>query len=93
MNGLKLQATALTVTSTMCQLEGVFVQIGLVPNTEWLKGTVELDKFGENRDRCARAIPNCARRVRRWRLHHRAYNRSVIAAGAGATAALSALTT
>ena len=29
------------------QLEGVFVQIGLVPNTEWLKGTVELSKFGE----------------------------------------------
>jgi alkyl hydroperoxide reductase subunit F len=25
----------------------VFVQIGLVPNTEWLKGTVELSKFGE----------------------------------------------
>ena len=29
------------------QLEGVFVQIGLVPNTEWLRGTVELSKFGE----------------------------------------------
>ncbi|MHB1669790.1 MAG: alkyl hydroperoxide reductase subunit F [Thiomonas sp.] len=29
------------------QLEGVFVQIGLVPNTEWLKGTLELSKFGE----------------------------------------------
>ena len=29
------------------QLEGVFVQIGLVPNTEWLKGTVDLSKFGE----------------------------------------------
>jgi alkyl hydroperoxide reductase subunit F len=28
-------------------LEGVFVQIGLVPNTEWLKGTLELSKFGE----------------------------------------------
>ena len=28
-------------------LAGVFVQIGLVPNTEWLKGTVELSKFGE----------------------------------------------
>jgi alkyl hydroperoxide reductase subunit F len=28
-------------------LAGVFVQIGLVPNTEWLKGTVELTKFGE----------------------------------------------
>jgi alkyl hydroperoxide reductase subunit F len=29
------------------ELEGVFVQIGLVPNTEWLKGTVELLRFGE----------------------------------------------
>jgi NADH-dependent peroxiredoxin subunit F len=28
-------------------LEGVFVQIGLVPNTEWLKGAVELSKHGE----------------------------------------------
>jgi NADH-dependent peroxiredoxin subunit F len=28
-------------------LEGVFVQIGLVPNTEWLKGTVELSRHGE----------------------------------------------
>ncbi len=28
-------------------LEGVFVQIGLVPNTEFLKGTVELSRFGE----------------------------------------------
>jgi NADH-dependent peroxiredoxin subunit F len=28
-------------------LEGVFVQIGLVPNTEWLKGTVDLSRHGE----------------------------------------------
>ncbi len=28
-------------------VEGVFVQIGLVPNTEWLKGTLELSKHGE----------------------------------------------
>jgi len=28
-------------------LEGVFVQIGLVPNTDWLKGTLELSKHGE----------------------------------------------
>ena len=28
-------------------LEGVFIQIGLVPNTDWLKGTVELSKHGE----------------------------------------------
>ena len=29
------------------ELEGVFVQIGLVPNTEWLKGAVELSRHGE----------------------------------------------
>ncbi|MDY0308682.1 MAG: alkyl hydroperoxide reductase subunit F, partial [Castellaniella sp.] len=29
------------------ELEGVFIQIGLVPNTEWLKDTVELSKHGE----------------------------------------------
>ncbi len=29
------------------ELAGVFVQIGLVPNTEWLKGTVELSRHGE----------------------------------------------
>jgi len=29
------------------ELAGVFVQIGLVPNTEWLKGTVELSRYGE----------------------------------------------
>jgi alkyl hydroperoxide reductase subunit F len=28
-------------------LAGVFVQIGLAPNTEWLRGTVELSHFGE----------------------------------------------
>ena len=28
-------------------LEGVFVQIGLVPNTEWLKGSLELSRHGE----------------------------------------------
>jgi alkyl hydroperoxide reductase subunit F len=29
------------------ELDGVFVQIGLLPNTEWLKGAIELSKFGE----------------------------------------------
>jgi alkyl hydroperoxide reductase subunit F len=29
------------------ELEGVFVQIGLVPNSEWLKGTMELSRHGE----------------------------------------------
>ena len=29
------------------ELEGVFVQIGLVPNSEWLKGTLEMTRHGE----------------------------------------------
>lgn len=29
------------------ELEGIFVQIGLVPNTDWLKGTLDLSKHGE----------------------------------------------
>ncbi|MCQ4314413.1 alkyl hydroperoxide reductase subunit F, partial [Pseudomonas stutzeri] len=29
------------------ELEGIFVQIGLLPNTDWLKGTVELTSRGE----------------------------------------------
>lgn len=29
------------------ELEGIFVQIGLLPNTDWPKGTVELSKHGE----------------------------------------------
>ena len=45
-NGLKYKDRATGMEHTVA-LEGVFVQIGLVPNTEWLKGTVELSKFGE----------------------------------------------
>ena len=33
--------------SQRIDLEGVFVQIGLQPNTEWLKGTLELSRHGE----------------------------------------------
>ncbi|HEX5637686.1 MAG TPA: alkyl hydroperoxide reductase subunit F, partial [Gammaproteobacteria bacterium] len=29
------------------ELEGIFVQIGLLPNTDWMKGTVELSRYGE----------------------------------------------
>ncbi|MBS0308914.1 MAG: alkyl hydroperoxide reductase subunit F [Proteobacteria bacterium] len=29
------------------ELEGIFVQIGLLPNTDWLQGTVALSKHGE----------------------------------------------
>ncbi|WP_422002489.1 alkyl hydroperoxide reductase subunit F [Reyranella sp.] len=36
-----------TGTERRIELEGVFVQIGLVPNTEWLKGTLALTARGE----------------------------------------------
>ena len=45
-NGLKFKDRA-TGVEHLVELEGVFVQIGLIPNTEWLKGTVALSKFGE----------------------------------------------
>jgi len=36
-----------TGASRHVELAGVFVQIGLVPNTDWLKDTVNLSKYGE----------------------------------------------
>lgn len=36
-----------TNTSHSIELAGIFVQIGLVPNTEWLRGVVELTERGE----------------------------------------------
>ncbi|MDB5743713.1 MAG: FAD-dependent pyridine nucleotide-disulfide oxidoreductase [Polaromonas sp.] len=36
-----------TGESKQIELEGVFIQIGLVPNTDWLKNTVELSRHGE----------------------------------------------
>jgi alkyl hydroperoxide reductase subunit F len=45
-NGLRYTDRASGQSHTV-PLEGVFVQIGLVPNTEWLKGTVALSRHGE----------------------------------------------
>ncbi len=43
-----LQYTDRTTGQTQhVALEGVFIQIGLLPNTDWLKGTIELSRFGE----------------------------------------------
>jgi len=36
-----------TGDSKTVELAGIFVQIGLVPNTEWLRGTIELTNRGE----------------------------------------------
>jgi alkyl hydroperoxide reductase subunit F len=45
-NGLIYQDRTTNVEHTV-ELEGIFVQIGLLPNTDWLKGTLELSKHGE----------------------------------------------
>jgi alkyl hydroperoxide reductase subunit F len=45
-NGLSYRDRA-TGESRRLDLEGVFVQIGLLPNTEWLKGTIALSPRGE----------------------------------------------
>jgi NADH-dependent peroxiredoxin subunit F len=45
-NGLAYKDRA-TGDTHRVELAGVFVQIGLVPNTEFLKGTLELSKYGE----------------------------------------------
>src|SRR3989338_336477 len=45
-NGLVYKDRATGELKTV-PLEGVFIQIGLVPNTDWLKGVVELSKHGE----------------------------------------------
>ncbi len=36
-----------TEESHTVELEGIFVQIGLLPNSDWLKGSVEMNRFGE----------------------------------------------
>jgi alkyl hydroperoxide reductase subunit F len=45
-NGLVYRDRATAQLNTV-PLEGVFIQIGLVPNTDWLQGVVELSKHGE----------------------------------------------
>jgi NADH-dependent peroxiredoxin subunit F len=76
-------------SSHTLELEGVFVQIGLLPNTEWLKGTVELSPRGEIAidDRGATSVPGVFAAGDATTVP---YKQIVIAMGAGSTAALSA---
>ncbi|KND59736.1 Alkyl hydroperoxide reductase protein F [Candidatus Burkholderia verschuerenii] len=71
------------------ELEGVFVQIGLVPNTEWLKGSIELSKFGEIvvDAKGATSIPGV---FAAGDVTTVSYKQIVIAVGEGAKASLSA---
>jgi alkyl hydroperoxide reductase subunit F len=70
-------------------LAGVFVQIGLVPNTEWLRGTVELSKHGEIVVD-AKGATSAAGVFAAGDATTAPYKQIIIAAGDGAKAALSA---
>jgi len=87
-NGLRYKDRQTSQEHTVA-LEGVFVQIGLVPNTEFLKGTVELSKFGEIvvDAKCHTNIPGV---FAAGDVTTVPYKQIVIAAGEGAKAALSA---
>jgi alkyl hydroperoxide reductase subunit F len=87
-NGLVYTDRA-TGESSKLALEGVFVQIGLLPNTDWLKGTVELSKHGEIvvDARGATSVPGVFAAGDATTVP---YKQIVIAAGDGAKAALSA---
>ena len=71
------------------ELAGVFVQIGLLPNTDWLKGAVELSPRGEIviDDRGHTNVPGV---FAAGDATTEPYKQIVVAMGAGSTAALSA---
>jgi len=87
-NGLRY-IDRVTQETHVVNVEGVFVQIGLVPNTEFLKGTVDLSQFGEIKidDRCHTNLPGV---FAAGDVTTVPYKQIVIAAGEGAKAALSA---
>ncbi|MDY7219263.1 alkyl hydroperoxide reductase subunit F [Denitrificimonas sp. JX-1] len=78
-----------TEESHTINLDGIFVQIGLLPNTEWLKDTVALSKHGEIEidARCATNIPGI---FAAGDVTTVPYKQIVIAMGEGSKASLSA---
>jgi alkyl hydroperoxide reductase subunit F len=87
-NGLNFRDRA-SGAETHVDLAGVFVQIGLVPNTDWLKGVVELSRYGEIviDARCATSVPGVYAAGDATTVP---YKQIIIASGEGAKAALSA---
>ncbi len=71
------------------KLDGIFVQIGLLPNTEWLKATIALSPRGEIviDERGQTSIPGVFAAGDATTVP---YKQIIIAMGAGSTAALSA---
>jgi alkyl hydroperoxide reductase subunit F len=78
-----------TGESQRVDLEGVFVQIGLVPNTEWLKGVMDLSKHGEI-EVDARGQTSVSGVFAAGDVTTVPYKQIVIAVGEGAKAALGA---
>jgi NADH-dependent peroxiredoxin subunit F len=87
-NGLTYRDRSSGETRTV-ELAGVFVQIGLVPNTEWLRGTVELSRHGEIvvDGRGATSVPGVFAAGDATKVP---FKQIIIAAGDGAKAALAA---
>jgi NADH-dependent peroxiredoxin subunit F len=87
-NGLTYRDRSSGETRTV-ELAGVFVQIGLVPNTEWLRGTVELSRHGEIvvDGRGATSVPGVFAAGDATTVP---FKQIIIAAGDGAKAALAA---
>ncbi|MEN1966690.1 alkyl hydroperoxide reductase subunit F [Lentibacillus sp. N15] len=78
-----------TETEHHIELSGVFVQIGLVPNTEWLGDAVERNKFGEIvvDSQGATNVPGV---FAAGDCTNQAYKQIIISMGSGATASLGA---
>ena len=87
-NGISYKDRA-TGTEHHVELAGVFVQIGLIPNTEFLKDTLELTKFGEIAidAKCHTSLPGVFAAGDCTTVP---FKQIVIAAGEGSKAALSA---
>ncbi|MGA3094770.1 MAG: NAD(P)/FAD-dependent oxidoreductase, partial [Dehalococcoidales bacterium] len=71
------------------KLDGVFVSIGLKPNTDYLKGLVALDEAGMIvvNDRMETSVPGI---FAAGDIRHNSIRQTIAAAGDGAVAALSA---
>ncbi len=92
-DGSKLQSLRYTDRNSgeahEVEVAGVFVQIGLLPNSEWLKGAVELSPRGEIviDDRGHTSVPGV---FAAGDATTEPFKQIVVAMGAGSTAALSA---
>ncbi|MED4226944.1 alkyl hydroperoxide reductase subunit F [Neobacillus cucumis] len=78
-----------TGTEHHIELAGIFVQIGLVPNTDWLEGTLERTRMGEIvvDNHGATSIPGV---FAAGDCTNSPYKQIIISMGSGATAALGA---